>query len=55
LLSLNVRLRAAAYANSILSVNGHVSGLEDGVAHLTVTASTEDGVHAEATADVHVG
>ena len=52
LVTLKVRLRAPAYANSILSVEGHVSRLEDGIAEVKMTACTEDGVHAEAVAQV---
>jgi 3-oxo-4,17-pregnadiene-20-carboxyl-CoA hydratase beta subunit len=49
-----LRLRAPACANSVLGVDGCVSGLHEGIAQVTVTASTEDGCHAEALADVQL-
>ena len=52
LLTLSIRLRASAYANHVLTVDGHVDRVHGQIAALSLTARSDDGVHADAAASV---
>jgi acyl dehydratase len=51
---LRTRLRGSAYAHQVLEVRGSVSALAPGRAEITISAATEGGPHADATAVVQL-